>query len=98
MTAHYLATSVYQLSSKTTCLVHAGGGGTGGLLIQIAKMLGAKVVATAGSIHKAEKALAHGADRIMLCAIRHAVYPQLSHDTECPLLACVALRPAPART
>jgi NADPH:quinone reductase-like Zn-dependent oxidoreductase len=67
MTAHYLAKSVYALSPKTACLVHAGGGGTGGLLIQLAKMLGAKVVATAGSMYKAEKALAHGADRILLC-------------------------------
>jgi NADPH2:quinone reductase len=67
MTVHYLAKSVFALSPKSTCLVHAGGGGTGGLLIQLAKMLGAKVIATAGSIHKAEKALAHGADRVLLC-------------------------------
>src|SRR5574337_714050 len=46
MTAHYLATSTYPLKKGDTALVHAAAGGVGLLLIQIAKMRGARVFGT----------------------------------------------------
>ncbi len=46
-----------------TLLVHAGGSGVGSAGIQIAKLLGARVIATAGTDAKCEKALALGADQ-----------------------------------
>jgi NADPH:quinone reductase-like Zn-dependent oxidoreductase len=45
-----------------TVLVHAGGSGVGSAAIQIARLLGATVLATAGSDDKCGKALALGAD------------------------------------
>ena len=66
MTAHYLATDTYPLTSGSRCLVHAGAGGTGLLLIQIAKRLGAEVFTTVGSPDKAELSSAAGADHVIL--------------------------------
>lgn len=62
MTAHYLTHSTYALKSGESCLVHAAAGGAGGLTVQMAKMLGARVFGTAGSREKAEIAREHGAD------------------------------------
>ena len=47
MTAHYLTHSTYPLKPGDTCLIHAAAGGTGQLVVQMAKMLGAHVIATA---------------------------------------------------
>jgi NADPH:quinone reductase len=66
MTAHYLATDTFPLTPGSRCLVHAGAGGTGLLLIQIAKRLGAEVFTTVGSSDKAELASAAGADHVIL--------------------------------
>ena len=66
MTAHYLATSTYPLGSEDTCLVHAGAGGVGLLLVQIAKRRGARVIATAGSDEKAALARGAGADEVIV--------------------------------
>lgn len=66
MTAHYLATDTYPLTTGSRCLVHAGAGGVGLLLIQIAKRLGAEVFTTVGSEQKAELAAAAGADHVIL--------------------------------
>lgn len=65
-TAHYLSHSLYKLSAVDTCLIHAGSGGVGQLLIQIAKALGATVITTVGSEAKAETARARGADHVIL--------------------------------
>jgi NADPH2:quinone reductase len=62
MTAHYLATSTYPLAPGMTCLIHAAAGGTGGLLVQIAKKRGARVIGTVGTPAKAEIARGDGAD------------------------------------
>ncbi|WP_027891400.1 quinone oxidoreductase family protein [Calidithermus chliarophilus] len=59
MTAHYLVKSTYPLKAGETCVVHAGAGGVGLLLIQMAKMAGARVISTASS--EAKRALARGA-------------------------------------
>lgn len=66
MTAHYLATDTYRLGPGSRCLVHAGAGGVGLLLIQIAKLLGAEVFTTVGTPEKAALAAAAGADHTIL--------------------------------
>lgn len=66
MTAHYLTHSTFPLKPGHTALIHAAAGGTGGLLVQMAKMLGARVIGTAGSPEKAEIARASGADEVIL--------------------------------
>jgi NADPH2:quinone reductase len=66
MTAHYLTRSTYPLKSGDTCLVHAAAGGTGGLIVQLAKMAGARVIGTVSTEAKAKIARAHGADETIL--------------------------------
>jgi NADPH2:quinone reductase len=66
MTAHYLTHSTYPLKSGDACLVHAAAGGAGGLTVQMAKMLGARVFATVGSEEKARIAREHGADETIV--------------------------------
>jgi len=65
MTAHYLASDTFPLEPGHRCLVHAGAGGVGLLLIQIAKMRGAEVFTTVGSPAKAELASEAGADHVI---------------------------------
>ncbi len=62
MTAHYLACSAVPLKPGMRVLVHAAAGGTGLLLVQIAKMLGATVIGTASTAAKLERIRAAGAD------------------------------------
>jgi NADPH2:quinone reductase len=66
LTAHYLTHSAFALGSTHTCLVHAAAGGVGQLLVQLAKLRGAAVIATAGSAEKAAIARARGADHVIL--------------------------------
>ncbi len=66
LTAHYLSHSAYVLGPGKTCLVHAGAGGVGQLLIQLAKLAGATVIATVGSEDKAAIARQRGADHVVL--------------------------------
>jgi len=66
MTAHYLSHSTYPLQSGETALIHAAAGGVGQLLVQMAKKLGARVIATAGSTEKAQLARAAGADECIV--------------------------------
>jgi len=66
MIAHYLVTDTFALGPDHRCLVHAGAGGVGLLLIQMAKMLGAEVFTTVGSAEKAELAAGAGADYVIL--------------------------------
>lgn len=66
MTAHYLCHDTYPLKKDDWCLVHAGAGGVGLLLIQMAKMLGANVIATVSTDEKAELAKGAGADHVIL--------------------------------
>jgi len=66
MTAHYLTHSTYPLKSGDTCLVQAAAGGTGGLIVQMAKMLGARVFGTVSTEEKAQIARQHGADETIL--------------------------------
>lgn len=64
MTAHYLACDTWTLKPGDTALVHAAAGGTGLLLTQIAKLRGARVLATVGNDEKAALAREAGADAV----------------------------------
>jgi NADPH:quinone reductase len=66
MTAHYLAHSTYAIQRGDEVLVHAGAGGVGLLLIQMAKSLGARVFTTVSNEEKAELAREAGADEVIL--------------------------------
>ncbi len=65
LTAHYLAHSTYPLQPGDQCLIHAGAGGVGLLLIQMAKKAGAEVFTTVSTDEKAELAAAAGADHVI---------------------------------
>lgn len=65
MTAHFLATSTFPLEPGHRCLVHAGAGGVGLLLIQIAKIRGAEVFTTVGSADKEGLVRDAGADHVI---------------------------------
>jgi len=64
-TAHYLIEDVANLNPGSTCLVHAGSGNIGQLLIQLAKARGATVVATASTSEKRAVAESRGADLVL---------------------------------
>lgn len=66
LTAEYLLHRTYKVKPGDTILVHAAAGGTGTILCQWGKALGATVIGTAGSKEKAEIARAHGADHVIL--------------------------------
>ncbi len=66
MTAHYLTHSTYPLKAGETALIHAAGGGTGQLLVQVAKRRGARVIGTASTEEKAALAREAGADEVIL--------------------------------
>jgi NADPH2:quinone reductase len=65
MTAHYLTRSTYDVTSSDTVLVHAGAGGTGNLVVQMAKRSGGTVIATVSTPQKAELAKRAGADAVV---------------------------------
>src|SRR5215207_5144085 len=75
MTAHYLVHSTYPLKAGETCLIHAAAGGVGLLFCQMAKMVGARVIGTAGTEEKAALAKAAGADEVI-------VYTQQDFESE----------------
>ncbi|HEV2136615.1 MAG TPA: quinone oxidoreductase [Terracidiphilus sp.] len=67
MTAHYLAYSTYPLKAGETALVHAGAGGVGLLLTQMAaKIIGARVITTVSTPEKAELSREAGASDVIL--------------------------------
>jgi NADPH2:quinone reductase len=66
MTAHYLTHDTYPLKKGETALIHAAAGGVGLLLVQMARNIGARVIATVSTEEKAKLARAAGADEIIL--------------------------------
>lgn len=66
ITAHYLAYSTFPLKAGDTALVHAGAGGVGLLLTQMAVRLGARVIATVSTPAKAELSREAGASDVIL--------------------------------
>jgi NADPH2:quinone reductase len=75
MTAHYLAMTTYPLKPGDVALIHAAAGGTGALLVQIAKHCGACVIGTVGSEEKARIAKSVGADEVI-------IYTQADFESE----------------
>ena len=75
MKAHYLSHSTYPIKNGDTALIHAAAGGVGLLLVQMAKQLGARVIATAGSESKAQLARGAGADEVI-------IYTEQDFETE----------------
>jgi NADPH2:quinone reductase len=66
MTAHYLSHSTYPLKPGDTALIHAGAGGVGLLLTQMAARLGARVITTVSTPAKAKLSRAAGASDVIL--------------------------------
>jgi NADPH2:quinone reductase len=66
VTAQYLTTSTFPLARGQTCLVHAAAGGVGLLLCQMARRIGARVIATVSTEEKAALARAAGAEEVIL--------------------------------
>jgi len=75
MTAHYLSHSTFPLHAGDTALVHAGAGGVGLLLTQMALRLGARVISTVSTREKAELSREAGAAEVIL-------YTELDFETE----------------
>lgn len=65
-TAHYLTQSTFPLKRGDTCLVHAAAGGAGGLIVQMAKAVGARVFGTVSTGEKAQVAKSAGADETIV--------------------------------
>jgi NADPH:quinone reductase len=66
MTAHYLSHSTYPIQPRDEVLIHAGAGGTGLLLTQLAKARGGRVLSTVSNEEKAELSYQAGADDVIL--------------------------------
>ena len=66
MTAQYLAYTTYPIRPGDTVLIHAGAGGVGLLLTQMARMRGARVITTVSTEEKAELSRQNGADEVIL--------------------------------
>jgi NADPH2:quinone reductase len=66
MTAHYLAYSTFPLKAGDTALIHAGAGGVGLLLTQIAVQIGARAITTVSTPEKAELSRESGASDTIL--------------------------------
>ncbi len=106
MTAHYLTHSTFKLERGQICLIHAAAGGAGLMLVQVAKVLGATVIATVSTEAKAQLVTEHGADHTILYTQTdfvgevkritngegvHVVYDSVGKDTFAKSLEC--LRP-----
>ena len=65
MTAHYLTRDTYPVNADDSVLVHAAAGGTGLLLVQMAKTRGARVFGTVSTAEKAHIAEEAGADAVI---------------------------------
>jgi NADPH2:quinone reductase len=66
LTAHYLTRSTYAVRTGDDVLVHAAAGGTGLLVVQLAKRAGARVIGTVSTPEKAALAREAGADDVLL--------------------------------
>jgi NADPH:quinone reductase len=107
MTAHYLGHSTFPLRRGDACLIHAGAGGVGLLLTQMAKRAGARVFTTVSTDEKAALSKEAGADEVIRYtqedfkdAVRRmtdgkgvrVVYDSVGRDTFEKSLDCLAPR------
>ncbi len=83
LTAHYLATSSFELRAGHTALVHAGAGGVGLLLTQLAKARGARVMTTVSSDSKEELSRGAGADEVL----RYDQFEDMTTDLSAAVMA-----------
>lgn len=105
LTAQYLLKQMRPMAAGETVLVHAAAGGVGQLLVQWAKRLGLKVIATVGSDAKMITAHELGADAVINYRTQDfvaevaritagegvcVVYDSVGHDTFTGSLACLA--------
>jgi NADPH2:quinone reductase len=105
-TAHYLTSSTFPLKPGDTAVVHAAAGGVGQLIVQAARIRGARVIGTAGTPAKAALAREAGADEVIVYTERDfeaevkeltggrgvdVVYDSVGKDTFAKSLDC--LRP-----
>jgi NADPH:quinone reductase len=81
LTAHYLVTSSFPIRKGQTALVHAAAGGVGLLLVQMAKLRGARVIATVSTTEKEALARRMGADEVIIYTQRDFL-PQVQSLTE----------------
>lgn len=65
LTAHYLTVSTFPLGAGQTALIHAGAGGLGLTLTQVATRAGATVLTTTSSEEKAARSRAAGAAHVI---------------------------------
>lgn len=65
LTAHALVHSTYAVGSSDTVLAHAGAGGVGSMIVQLARARGARVIATVSSAAKASVARELGANEVI---------------------------------
>ena len=77
MTAHYLINSTFVLGSEHIALLHAGAGGVGLLLTQLAKAKGATIITTVSTAEKAELSKRAGADHVI--DYTHEDFAQAAH-------------------
>jgi NADPH:quinone reductase-like Zn-dependent oxidoreductase len=66
LTAYHMLVTRANLRAGETVLIHAAGSGIGSQAIQLAKFLGATVLATAGDFKKVSRAKKIGADEVIL--------------------------------
>jgi NADPH2:quinone reductase len=66
LTAHFLTADSHKIKPGETVLIHAVAGGVGQLLIQVCKILGAKVIGLTSSVKKKKVAVSLGADAVFL--------------------------------
>ncbi|KAJ3036959.1 NADPH:quinone reductase [Rhizophlyctis rosea] len=66
LTALSLIRVAYEIKKDDYVLIHAAAGGTGALLVQLAKHYGAHVIGTTSTEEKAATAQSHGADDVIL--------------------------------
>jgi NADPH2:quinone reductase len=107
LTAHYLTHSTYPLKAGETALVHAAAGGIGNVLTQVARVVGAQVIATVGSDAKVELARQAGAHHVINYSTQdfeqevkkltdgrgvHVVYDSVGKDTFDKSLNCLRHR------
>lgn len=76
LTAHFLSASAFPLGPEHTALVHAGAGGVGLLLTQLAVARGARVITTVSRDDKEELSRAAGASEV----IRYEDFADMSED------------------
>ncbi len=66
LTAHYLTHSTCPLRRGQVALIHAAAGGTGRVMVQMARLRGARVLGTASTPDKAALAMSAGAHHVIL--------------------------------